>query len=340
MVSERVCTAQDMYACLKKQVWDVIVCDYVMPDFNCLQALKVLNEAGLDIPFILVSGRITDDQAVTAMKAGAHDFVMKENLKRLIPAIERAIVEAQSCKERRKTEEDRHIAEKELRALANRLVRSQEEERRVIARELHDQTGQNLTVIKLLIEKVLKSAPKNLVPTLKEVSDGISEVLTQVQDMSLNLRPSMLDDLGLIHTLMWMFKRLQKQSGLVIDFTQNIYDQKFSPETNVNAFRIVQEALTNVIRHSGSCEAAVNVFLQEQILTITIRDRGRGFDPDILSQGLSTGLSAMCERAKMLGGTFKIESATNHGTRITVLIPVIDETQHPDETESSVPSIS
>ena len=189
LVSERVYTAEDIMYCLKKQNWDVIVCDYVMPNFGCLQALKVLKEAGLDIPFILVSGQMTDDQAVSAMKAGANDFVMKGNLKRLIPAIDREIIEAESRKERKRAEEDRQLAEIELRALANKLVRSQEEERRSIARELHDQTGQNLTVIKLLVDKSLKSAPDNIAPLLKEAADGIAEVLKQVQDMSLNLRP-------------------------------------------------------------------------------------------------------------------------------------------------------
>jgi signal transduction histidine kinase len=259
--SERVFTAQDMRSCLRKQVWDVIICDYVMPDFSCLQALKILHDEGLDIPFILVSGRITDAQAVAAMKAGVHDFVMKGNLTRLNPAIEREIAEAQSRKERRKAEEERRLAEKELRALATRLVRSQEDERRAIARELHDQTGQNLTVIKLLIDQALKSAPENITPLLKEAGGGIDEVLRQVRDMSLNLRPSMLDDLGLFHALIWMFSRLQKQSGLSVNFNQNIADELFLPETNITAFRIVQEALTNVIRYSGVSEATVTVWL-------------------------------------------------------------------------------
>ncbi|MGP8079710.1 MAG: response regulator [Dehalococcoidales bacterium] len=340
VVSERVFTARDMRDCLRKQVWDVIVCDYVMPDFSCLQALKVINEAGLDIPFILVSGRITDDQAVAAMKAGAHDFVMKGNLNRLIPAIEREIVEAQSRKERRKAEEERSLAEKELRALANRLVRSQEEERRAIARELHDQTGQNLTVIKLLIDQALKSAPENITPLLKEAAGGITEVLKQVQDISLNLRPSMLDDLGLTHALMWMFKRLQKQSGLIVNFTQNIVDEQFLPETNITAFRIVQEALTNVIRYSGAGEAAVTVWVQSNLMSIIIEDKGHGFALDALSQGNSTGLSAMRERAKMLGGTFKVDSAPGMGTRITVEIPVQQDTQVKNTNSSGVPSVS
>lgn len=93
ITSERVCTAEDMRSCLKKQIWDVIVCDYVMPNFSCLQALKVLKEAGLDIPFILVSGQITDDQAVAAMKAGAIAYVLKGSSSTdLLQAIQDAIV--------------------------------------------------------------------------------------------------------------------------------------------------------------------------------------------------------------------------------------------------------
>jgi signal transduction histidine kinase len=338
IVSERVCTAEDMRSCLKKQIWDVIVCDYVMPNFSCLQALKVLKEAGLDIPFILVSGQITDDQAVAAMKAGAHDFVMKGNLKRLIPAIEREIIEAESRKERRRAEEDRRLAEIELRALTNKLVRSQEEERRAIARELHDQTGQNLTVIKLLVDKAMKSSPGNLVPLLKEAADGIAEVLKQVQDMSLNLRPSMLDDLGLMYAMVWMFNRLQSKSGLKINFVQNIVDEKFSPEINITVFRIVQEALTNVIRYSGAVEADVDVFLQDKLLYITVQDKGHGFDINALSQGTSTGLSAMRERAKMLNGTFKVESAPGTGTLISVAIPIFVETPAENEKQPAVKS--
>ena len=340
LVSERVYTAEDMRYCLNKQNWDIVVCDYVMPNFGCLQALKVLKEAGLDIPFILVSGQITDDQAVSAMKAGANDFVMKGNLKRLILAIDREIIEAESRKERKRAEEDRRLAEIELRALANKLVRSQEEERRSIARELHDQTGQNLTVIKLLVDKSLKSAPDNIAPLLKEAADGIAEVLKQVQDMSLNLRPSMLDDLGLMHALIWMFNRLQKQSGLDINFTQNIVDEKFSAELNITVFRIVQEALTNVIRYSGAVEADVDVIVQDKLLFITIQDKGRGFNIGALSQGASTGLSAMRERAKMLNGTFKIESAPGAGTQIMVVIPIFFEPQIEKETRPVVKSVN
>jgi signal transduction histidine kinase len=137
-----------------------------------------------------------------------------------------------------------------------------------------------------------------------------------------------------------MFSRLQKQSGLVVNFTQNIVDEHFLPETNITAFRIVQEALTNVIRYSGATEAAVTVWVQSNLLSIIIEDKGRGFTLSALSQGTSTGLSAMRERAKMLEGTFKVDSAPGMGTRITVQIPVQHDTQVDNANSSGVPSVN
>lgn len=186
-----------MLSALQEQQWDLVLSDFVLPQFGGLDALKTLQQAGIDVPFIVVSGQIGEDVAVEAMKAGAHDYLMKGQLARLAQAVGRELAEAENRRRRRKVEEDLRVSEEKLRALANQLLRVQEEERRNIARELHDQIGQPLNLLKLLVERANHPEEKNAAPMLKEASQVLAELIDHVSVLSLDLRPRMLDDLGL-----------------------------------------------------------------------------------------------------------------------------------------------
>ncbi|MDV2990261.1 MAG: MASE3 domain-containing protein [Dehalogenimonas sp.] len=217
--------------------------------------------------------------------------------------------------------EYRAKAEASLRSLSNRLLSAQEQEKRAIARELHDQTGQSLTVVKLLLGKAEQVATEELRPVLKEISNTITEIIKQVRNLSLSLRPGILDDLGLIPALEWQFKQLKEQAELKVIFHHDNLPE-LSAEMNIGIFRIIQEALTNVLRYAGVLEAEVKIMVKDSAIMLYISDRGKGFSAAELSAGSSTGLSAMRERATLLGGQFSVNSNTGQGTVVTVKLPL------------------
>jgi PAS domain S-box-containing protein len=222
-------------------------------------------------------------------------------------------------------EEKMNRQEVELRALSRRLVEVQESERRTIARELHDEIGQTLTALKMLLAQASRPGASNNATSLEEAKTVASDLMQQVREMSLSLRPSMLDDLGLLPTLVWHFERFTSQTGIEIKFEHEglkSVGNKLSPEVNTTAYRVIQEALTNVARYADVKKALVDVTLNNNFLLISIADVGRGFNLSELNANTSTGISGMRERVRLLGGKLKLETSPGQGTRILVELPV------------------
>jgi signal transduction histidine kinase len=210
----------------------------------------------------------------------------------------------------------------ELRALSRRLLVVQEEERRHLARELHDEIGQVLTGLGFQL-----SAGAD-----PDVARRIVEELTaQVRQMSMDLRPAALDAYGLLPALAWHIERYQTRTGIQVDLRHQGVNGRFPGPVEISAYRVVQEALTNVARHAGATLVSVQLLAGDGTLTLSIRDRGRGFNPD--DRPMSSGLGGMRERVELLGGTTSIESAPGGGTSITVEIPLPEldpaEEEHP-----------
>lgn len=217
----------------------------------------------------------------------------------------------------------RKQAEDALRSLSRRLVEVQELERRGIARELHDHIGQELTGLKLSLESVSRLPPPQVQARLSEALAAINELVSRVQDLSLEFRPAMLDDLGLVPALLWHFERLNSQTGVRVAFRHRGIQRRFAPEIETAVYRIVQEGLTNVARHAGVVEASVRLVLQKGVLGVYIEDEGIGFDTDAaFARGTSSGLTGMQERATLLGGQFEIISAPGAGTLLVAKFPV------------------
>lgn len=214
-------------------------------------------------------------------------------------------------------------AEGELRALSRELVESYEIERRAIGRELHDQIGQSLTVLQLLLAKAAKSPRESTGDSLTEAQSVVRELMAQVRQMSLDLRPAMLDDLGLLPTLLWYFERFTSQTGVRINFEHSALYGQIAPNVNLAAYRIIQEALTNVARHACVNQVTIRAWTDEERLHVRIEDQGAGFVPDTLIPGTSSGLSGMRERARALGGKVIIESTPGIGTIITAEFPLL-----------------
>ena len=217
----------------------------------------------------------------------------------------------------------RKQAEDALRSLSRRLVEVQEIERRGIARELHDHVGQELTGLKLSLEMVSRLPPHQVKARLSEAQSSINELVARVQDLSLDLRPAMLDDLGLVPALLWHFERFTSQTGVRVAFKHRGMQRRFAPEIETAVYRIVQEGLTNVARHAGVVDATVRLLLNKGVLGIYIEDEGIGFDTEAaFARGTSSGLTGMQERATLLGGQFEIISAPGAGTLLVAKFPI------------------
>jgi PAS domain S-box-containing protein len=216
----------------------------------------------------------------------------------------------------------RRQADEAIRAFSRRLVETQEAERQRIARELHDQTGQMLTGLKLLLQMAARLPTEDVRRTLAEAEGLVNDVMRHVHSMSLDLRPAILDDLGLLPALGWQFGQFTGQTSISVNFRHNGLDRRLIPEVELAAFRIVQEALTNVARHAGVSEVAVRLWLDDGRLYAHVEDRGIGFDPGAACARGHTGLAGMNERVLSLGGQLRVESAPGDGTSVLAELPI------------------
>lgn len=216
---------------------------------------------------------------------------------------------------------DLKLAEAELRRLSRRLLEAQEDERRRIASMLQEEAGQSLTVLAMLLKQVGQTPLREDAARILEESKAvINELMRDLRRFSLSLRPTMLDDLGLFPTLEWYFRDFTERTKVRIKFEQEGADNAVPPEVNVAAYRIIQEALTNVAQHAGVEESRVRVEIGRASLLLEVEDEGRGFDPQKVGDR-SAGLRNISERARELGGTSSIRSAPGSGTRLVVSLP-------------------
>lgn len=215
-------------------------------------------------------------------------------------------------------------AHERLQALSRRLVEVQEAERRNIARELHDEIGQILTGLSLSLEMVNRPPADQIPQRLVQARGLVSELLQRVREMSLQLRPPMLDDLGLLSTLRWYFDRYTTQTGIYVRFKHSGLDQRrFTTDIEIAVYRTVQEALTNVARHANTNEVMVRLWANHEILGMQITDEGRGFDPIVaLTRHTSSGLAGMQERMRLIGGDLCIDSVPGHGSSLSIELPL------------------
>jgi len=206
-----------------------------------------------------------------------------------------------------------------LQRLSRSLVVAQEDERRRIALELHDEVGQNLTGLLLLLENRVKLAPERFLERVAKAREVAIQLLGTVRQMSMNLRPPHLDDLGLCQALTFHFTRYTDQTGIAVDHDFTGEDHGLSAELNITVYRIIQEALTNVARHAGVRLVSVSLQIDDNTVTMAVADQGQGFDLD--KPVVSMGLASLKERASALGGRVEIQSQPGAGTTVKTVIP-------------------
>ena len=207
--------------------------------------------------------------------------------------------------------------EDERRESSRRALAAQESERARIARELHDEVGQTLTAVALRAEQAA-GRPLHQSDALAEIAETVLQSLEDVHRIGRELRPEALDDLGLVNALMALCSRIATQSGIEVRRSLDGHLPELSPEAELVVYRVAQEALTNVLRHSGASEVSVSLRQADACLLLIVTDNGRGLDPP----GREGGLAGMRERAMLIGAELDIVSERGAGTEVRLSVPV------------------
>jgi len=318
---------------------DVILSDYALPGFDGYAALETAKQLCPSTPFIFVTGTMGEEVAIETLKNGATDYVLKHRLGRLLPSVHRALREAQERSERRRAEKQLRESHEQLRALSVYLQRVREEERTRIAREVHDELGQALTICKLDLSIIAGRLPRHMKPLIEKAKTLMAQMdatIQTVRRISTELRPGVLDHLGLVAALEWQANEFQNRTGIKCDVHASLQDSLLDANLATTFFRIFQETLTNVIRHAGATHVAVYLKEESGRIIMDVKDNGRGIEPEEISNTRSLGLLGMKERAALLGGEFRIGPVrAGKGTRVTVTLPVREPGPEPSHEDSA-----
>jgi PAS domain S-box-containing protein len=232
--------------------------------------------------------------------------------------------------ERKRTEEELQRSFDRLRALAARLQRAREEERTSVAREIHDELGQALTAIKIDLSSVIRELPQDKKGRSESILKLVDQTIQSVRRISSELRPAILDALGLVAAVEWAAEDFEVRTGIKCRLDLPQEDIVIDQERATTLFRIFQETLTNVVRHANATEVNAQLAKEEGSLTLKIHDNGKGIDAEQLSSSRSLGILGMRERALLLGGELDISGAPGKGTTVRVRIPQGHPTQWED----------
>jgi signal transduction histidine kinase len=300
---KRVDTPEDLRAALHQGNWQLVVSGSSAPRLDAPQALSLIEELVPGLPFVLVSGSASKEVVAQVMRSGAAACLTKDELHRLGPVFARL------------TSATRGQVQ----------AQAQDAERRRIARELHDQVGQLLTAIQLKLMVAQREAGVRQEAALAEALALVNQSVVQVRELSLELWPTNLEELGLPAALRWLAARHQRSSGLELELELEPVGA-LSGETAVAVFRIVQEALTNVARHAKARRLAIRLRQARGWLELEVRDDGQGFLVEEARKradgGASLGLAGMQERASLAGGRLEIKSIAGRGTSVRARLPV------------------
>ena len=318
----RVDTEADYRSALAQRDWDVVLSDFNLPGFDGLRAQRILQDSGCDIPFILISGAIGEDTAVAAMRHGASDYLLKNNLARLVPAVEHAIAAGRERRARVRADRELAASRQRLSELAQHLQTSIEMERAAIAREIHDDVGGSLTALRFDLAWIGRHVDE---PVLRQrvtsALETVAHAIEASQRIMHNLRPAILDQ-GLVAALQWMAQRFEKRNNVACQFRTNNETMPLPVGVPLVAYRFAQEALTNVSKHASATRVAIDLSLTRGVLSLEVSDNGRGLDESDLAKARSFGLRGLHERAGTVGGWVDVSSGRG-GTVLLLSVPIL-----------------
>lgn len=300
----------------------VVLMDVSMPELDGFELAEMIRQHPRfeRTAIIFVSAvHLTDIDRLKGYQRGAVDYISVP----VIPELLRAKVSI-FAELHRKTR-DLEMLNFELRSLSARLIAAQDEERRRLSREMHDGFGQDLAVTKMALDKIAfaEECPGALRETAAKASDVVFSVIQQVRSMSYLLHPPMLDEIGLKSALEWYLDGLAKRSGIEIEIDIQAGFPRYTAELETTVFRVVQEALTNILRHSGASRASVSLFEDQDRLILSIQDNGKGVSDKVAEfrpDRMGVGIGGMRQRVKQFGGALKIVNSSP-GTLVQAIIP-------------------
>jgi signal transduction histidine kinase len=302
-----------------KNDFAVILLDVRMPGIDGFETAKLIRnrERSRLTPIIFLTAAADEMTSMfRGYEVGAVDYLMKPVVPEILKSKVSVFVELHRKTERLKESEDK------LRRLAAHLISVREEERAHIAREIHDELGQVLTGIKMEVGWLQKRLTE---PMLLEKTESMSKLIDStvqtVRKIATGLRPEMLDDMGLVAAIGWQAKDFQKRTGIRCRVKLPPETTKLDIDVATTAFRIFQEILTNVARHSRSTRVDIDLGVTDEQVSLEVQDNGVGIAEGELNGRKSLGLLGMHERALLFGGEVSITGSPGHGTRVAVIIP-------------------
>ena len=305
---------------------DVILCDYSLPQFSPYAALQLLAERKSAVPLIVVTQAIGEEAAVNVLRHGAGDYVTKDKLGTLPQVIARVMSERRRTLEQERLTVELDAAYRRLKKLSTRLVAAQERERTIISRELHDVLGQTLTGMMIHLHAARRASEPVAATSYTDIAMQMAtQAVEQVKTLSFSLRPAQLDLLGLVAAVRSALQRMTEPVGLHVTMTTRGTEPDVLSETASVAVRLVQEAVTNILRHAQASRISVRLrFLPGGRMALVIADNGKGFDKDAILDGppseKNVGLYGMVERTELAGGRLTIRTRPGMGTVVRALL--------------------
>jgi len=345
----RVDTRQALENALAGKPWDLILADHAMPQFSAPEALEMVKAYGLDVPFIIVSGHIEEETAVAAMRAGAHDYIMKDRLARFAPAVERELREAEVRRARKKSEQELRRAHEELemrvaqrtadlqianqklqkvieerRRLENELLEIAENERRRIGFDLHDELGQMLTGMSLMIkgiEQRLTAEHHSCADDAHKVQVLATQITNHAHDLahqfsSLDVRG---DDLSVV--LKGLAGNVHKMFQIPCVFTVKGGVPDLPHDTTLQLYKIVQEAVSNAIKHGKASQVSISLTNDHHELALAVKNDGLPFTEPAHAKD-RMGLRIMNYRANTIGAHLEVKPLRKSGTIVSCVLPL------------------
>jgi signal transduction histidine kinase len=317
-------TATEALECLLKNDVAVVLMDVSMPDIDGFELADMIRQHPRfqKTAIIFISAiHLTDLDRMQGYERGGVDYISVPVIPELLRA--KVSVFAELHRKTRQLE----ILNMELRSLSGRLIAMQDDERRRFARELHDGLGQELTAAKMAIDSILIQGPtESNRQAIVQASSLVDGAIQQVRSVSHLLHPPLLDEIGLDAALSWYSEGLTKRSGIETSIDMEPADfPRLTPSLETMVFRIIQEALTNVFRHSAAKKCWVSVAKKENQVRVTVRDDGKGISDEIAAfhpEKIGVGIGGIRQRIKEVGGVMTLRNAQPQGAILETIIPI------------------
>ena len=324
---DRADTLAEFELALAANAYDLVLADYHLPGFTALDAWSRMQDAALQLPFVLLSGAIGESAAVQAIQLGMSDYLAKDDMQRLGPVVQRALQSHQTRMAQARADAELAASERRLAELTAHLHTAIEEERAAIARDIHDDIGGALAAIRFdlaWLQRHHTDAPTQV--HLQTANDMLQQAVTASQNIMMNLRPAVLDQ-GLGPALEWLVAGFAKRTQVAVRLNCQISSGSLGVSAlhktvELTAYRTAQEALTNAAKHAICTRIQIECADAQGLLTLEISDNGTGIDAADRHKPRSFGLRGLNERAKTVGGWLDISPASGGGTCITLSVPL------------------